>query len=54
MTPAAVLETLLDADDRAQRFAAVRAGYAALAADDAYRDEVVEWDATSADGLNGD
>lgn len=54
MTPAALLEALLDADDRAQRFAAVRAGYAALAADDDYQDEVAEWDVTSADGLNGD
>lgn len=54
ITPAALLEALLDADDRAQRFAAVRAGYATLAADDDYQDEVAEWDATSADGLDGD
>lgn len=54
MTPAALLEALLDADDRAQRFAAVRAGYAALAADDDYRDEVAEWDAASVDGIVGD
>lgn len=54
MTPAALLEALLDADDRAQRFAAVRAGYEALAAHDDYQAEVAEWDATSADGLDGD
>lgn len=53
MTPAALLEALLDTDDRVQRFAAVRAGYAALAADDEYQDEVAEWDATNADGLGG-
>ncbi|MEI2776341.1 MAG: hypothetical protein V9G19_10305 [Tetrasphaera sp.] len=53
ITPAALVEALLDADDRAQRFAAVRAGYAALAADDDYHDDVAAWDATSADGLDG-
>lgn len=50
MTPAALLEALLDADDRAQRFAAVRAGYAALPADDDYETESAAWDVTNDDG----
>lgn len=54
MTPAALLEELLDADDRAQRFASVRAGYAALATGDDYQAETAEWAATSADGLDGE
>lgn len=53
VTPAVLLDALLDADDRAQRFAAVRAGYAALPPDDDYYDETAEWDATNADGLDG-
>lgn len=53
VTPAVLLERLLDADDRAQRFAAVRAGYKALPADDDYHAETSGWDATDADGLGG-
>ncbi len=52
VTPAVLLEQLLDEHDRVQRFAAVRAGYAALTADDDYDTESAEWDATSADGLD--
>jgi hypothetical protein len=51
ITPAALLEELLDADDRARRFAGVRAGYAALVAEDDYLDEASEWDPTITDGL---
>ncbi|WP_460835301.1 hypothetical protein [Nocardioides hungaricus] len=53
LTPAALLEALLDADDRAQRFAAVRVGYAALPVDDDYYSEAAEWDAANTDGLEG-
>lgn len=53
ITPAVLLERLLDADDRAQRFAAVRAGYAALLAGEEYEAETAEWDLTSDDGLDG-
>lgn len=53
VTPAVLLERLLDAEDRAQRFAAVRAGYAALAADDDYDTETASWEASSGDGLEG-
>lgn len=53
VTPAVFLERLLDADERAQRFAAVRAGYEALGADDDYHDETAAWDTADADGLNG-
>lgn len=53
VTPAVLLEQLLDEHDRARRFAAVRAGYAALPADDDLTAESAEWDATSADGLGG-
>lgn len=53
VTPAVFLERLLDADDRAQRFAAIRAGYKALPAGDDYDDETSAWDTTGADGLDG-
>lgn len=49
-TAADVLTRLLDDADRAARFAAVRAAYAGV--DDDYVVETVEWDATSADGLD--
>lgn len=53
VTPSAFLEILLDEYDRAQRFAAVRAAYAALPPDDDYYTETAEWDAVTADGLDG-
>lgn len=53
ITPAVLLERLLDEHDRVQRFAAVRAGYAALATSDDYSAETAEWDSTSTDGLEG-
>lgn len=53
VTPAVFLERLLDADDRAERFAAVRAAYNALPVDDGYHDETTAWDATATDGLDG-
>ncbi|AKU15158.1 hypothetical protein [Luteipulveratus mongoliensis] len=53
VTPAALLERLLDEHDRAQRFAAVRASYAALSPDDDYHAETAAWDATGEDGLDG-
>lgn len=52
VTPAVLLNRLLDEHDRATRFAAVRAGYAALAVDDDYADETAAWDAVNADGLD--
>jgi len=52
VTPSRFIESLVDEYDRAQRFAAVRAGYEALAADDDYRQETAGWDATLADGLD--
>lgn len=53
VTPAVILERLLDQDDRARRFDAVRAGYAALPAGDDYDAETGEWDAVDGDGLEG-
>lgn len=53
VTPAALLEQLLDADDRARRFSAVRAGYAALPDNDDYYAQTAEWDVTSTDTLEG-
>lgn len=53
VTPAVLLEQMLDAADREDRFAAVRAGYAALADQD-YRAETAEWEAVSEDGLADD
>jgi hypothetical protein len=53
VTPATLVERLLDQDDRARRFDAVRAGYAALPADDDYYAETGEWEAVGTDGLEG-
>lgn len=53
LTPATYVERLVDEDERRQRFADVRDGYAALAADDDYYAETAEWDATVADGIGG-
>ncbi len=53
VTPAVLLEQLLDEHDRLQRFAAVRAGYAALPVEDDYIAETAEWDAVGEDGLDG-
>lgn len=52
VTPAVLLEQLLDEHDRAQRFAAVRAAYAALPADDDYEAETARWDVVNSDGLD--
>lgn len=51
VTPAVILERLLDQDDRARRFDAVRAGYAALPTGDDYYAETDEWNAVDGDGL---
>lgn len=51
VTPATFVEALVDEYDRAQRFAAVRAAYAALPAEDDYHAETAEWDAINADAL---
>ncbi|KNX36986.1 hypothetical protein [Luteipulveratus halotolerans] len=53
VTPAVLLERMLDEHDRAERFAAVKAAYAALPADDDYAGETAEWDAAGEDGLAG-
>lgn len=53
VTPAVLLEHMLDEHDRRQRFAAMGAAYAALGADDDYRAESAAWDVTSQDGLEG-
>lgn len=53
VTPALFLDRLLDAEDRAQRFAAVRAGYAALPADDDFDAETAAWESAGSDGLEG-
>ena len=51
-TAAGFIATLLDDLDRHRRFAAVRDAYAQ--ADVAYRNEVIEWDRLSDDGLARD
>lgn len=51
MTPGALVEALLDADDRERRFETVRLAYSQLAADD-HASEAAEWDATNLDGLD--
>ena len=51
LTPATYVERLVDEDDRRQRFAAVRAGYAALSPDDDYYAETAEWDTTNSDRI---
>lgn len=53
VTPSVFVEKLVDEYDRAQRFSAMRAAYAALPPDDDYYTETAEWDAVSADGLDG-
>jgi len=53
VTPSVFVESLIDQYERAQRFAAIRAGYAALPADDDYFTETAEWDMTNTDGLDG-
>lgn len=52
VTPAVLLNRLLDQHDRALRFAAVRAGYAALPVEDDYAAESDMWDAVNEDGLD--
>lgn len=49
---AAFLSELLDAYERANRFAAVRAAHAS--ADGSYRVETAGWDAVAVEGIDGD
>lgn len=51
MTPGALVEALLDADDRARRFETVRMAYSQLAADDD-GSETTAWDTANFDGLD--
>ncbi|MBC9957319.1 toxin-antitoxin system protein [Yimella sp. cx-51] len=54
VTPAVLLERLLDDYQRSQRFDAIRARYAELSNDRDYEAETTEWAVTDADGLDRD